>query len=135
MTDVQYLQSRPSSPGGGGSSSRRAGASWRRSPLPRGWERIRAQVLARDGYRCTFVGSDGVRCPSSKSNPIGGRLEVDHVGDRDDHSLANLRTLCAYCHAQRTAQQAAEARRQAGVGYRPRARQPERHPGLIDPAP
>lgn len=84
--------------------------------LPADWRRIRARVLARDRHRCVDCGARE-------------QLEVDHIGNRDDHSVANLRTLCARCHRRRTAQQAARAR-----WSRPetRARRPpEPHPGLL----
>ena len=53
---------------------------------------MRDEVLVRDGFCCTFVSADGVRCESRRN------LEVDHrvpfaVGG--ETSLENLRTLCA----------------------------------------
>jgi len=64
----------------------------------RGWARIRAAALERDGYRCRLCGRPG-------------RLEVDHIrpvrtfpagqrGERPgqaDHP-DNLRALCRPCH-------------------------------------
>jgi hypothetical protein len=52
---------------------------------------IRDQVFARDGSRCTFVGTTGKRCSETE------RLEIDHVkpfarGGTND--AANLRLLC-----------------------------------------
>jgi hypothetical protein len=53
---------------------------------------LRDTVWERDGGRCTFVGPDGARCPSTS------RLEIDHVrpyalgGPSDD--AANLRVMC-----------------------------------------
>jgi 5-methylcytosine-specific restriction endonuclease McrA len=73
--------------------------------LPPGWPAIRAAVLARDGHRCTAIRADGTRCPETT------RLEVDHIGDRHDHRPANLRTLCHWHHAYRTAAQSHAARR------------------------
>ena len=94
--------------------------SWRRTPLPRGWSRIRRRILARDGGRCTHVlatdlvmssdgrisgscsGVDGdavllayagERCPSPAT-------DVHHVGDRDDYSESNLVSLCSWHHDQ-----------------------------------
>lgn len=75
---------------------------WDRVPkraLPRRWRRLRAEVMARDAYRCTRCGA-----PAS---------DVDHLGHRDDHSLANLAALCARCHRAKTAAQALAARRAA----------------------
>lgn len=70
----------------------------RRSELPSDWNRRRRRVIRRDGGRCVW-------CGSSK------QLEVDHIGDRHDHSYENLRTLCHDCHTGRTQKQAQEARR------------------------
>lgn len=52
---------------------------------------IRRTVWARDGGRCSFVGPEGIRCPSRRF------LELDHrtpraLGGAD--SLENLRLLC-----------------------------------------
>jgi 5-methylcytosine-specific restriction protein A len=57
------------------------------------WQKTRARIKARDGFRC-------VKCGDTR------RLLVDHViprraGGTDDD--ANLRTLCHRCHEQRHA--------------------------------
>lgn len=75
------------------------------------WQRVRREVLERDGYRCTRCGR-------------AGRLEVDHIrpvyaGGSDD--LDNLRTLCRGCHIdrhrrKRTPTERAWARHLAGFG-------------------
>lgn len=96
----------------------------RSTPLPRNWATLRRAVIRRDGGRCVWVEDDGTRCAETGSGP-GGGLEVDHLGSADDHSLANLRTLCKWHHARRTARQAS-----AAAGPRlSRRREPERHPG------
>lgn len=92
---------------------------YRTSPLPTGWKRLRQQVLNRDQHRCTWTENDQ-RCTETTS------LEVDHICDRDDHHLDNLRTLCAWHHAKRTGHQAYAASNQAL-----RRRPQRRHPGLI----
>ena len=89
--------------------------SWRASPLPKGWPRIRSRILRRDRHSCRIQGP-GCR---------GVATEVDHIGDRDDHSDENLRAACITCHASRTGRQARAAQPP------PRRRPPERHPGLI----
>ncbi len=53
---------------------------------------MRDAVLVRDGFCCTFVSAEGVKCESRRN------LEMDHrvpfaVGGATN--LANLRTLCA----------------------------------------
>jgi hypothetical protein len=45
----------------------------------------------------------GDRCPEMAT-------DVDHVGDRFDHSPANLRSLCGWHHRQRTSTQGALAK-------------------------
>jgi 5-methylcytosine-specific restriction endonuclease McrA len=53
---------------------------------------VQDEVFTRDRGRCTFVGTDGVRCSSTWN------LEIDHIkpfARGGDHSLHNLRLLCA----------------------------------------
>src|SRR5690606_14445701 len=95
---------------------------WRNTPRPRGWKGLRAQVLERDAYQCTWV-EDGWRCTEPGT-------DADHIGDADDHRLENLRTLCSYHHRKRTALQARAARGPMPSRQRPR----EQHPGLITEA-
>lgn len=94
--------------------------STRKATLPPNWPAIRRQVLERDGHRCTWpdpAAPDG-RC-------LAAATDVDHVGDRDDHDPANLRSLCGPHHLQRTSGQANASR-----WRHTRRRPPERHPGL-----
>lgn len=52
---------------------------------------LRREVFERDGERCTFVSSDGARCPSQAF------LELDHVQPHalgGETSAANLRVMC-----------------------------------------
>lgn len=58
------------------------------------WQRLRAQVLARDGHRCTWL-DRGVRCGSQADT-------AHHVVARADggaDSLENLRSVCRLHHA------------------------------------
>lgn len=58
-----------------------------------GWERLRIQVLARDGCRCT-------ECEENWLN----YLEVHHIkplSEGGTNDLSNLITLCRRCHAQK----------------------------------
>jgi hypothetical protein len=55
-------------------------------PLP-----VRREVLQRDGYRCTFTGHDGERCPCTT------RLEMDHLDPAKEtgrSTAADLTTRC-----------------------------------------
>lgn len=89
----------------------------RRKSLPKNWRTIRAAVLDRDLWVCQLR-DDGCTVLAE---------EVDHVGDRADHSLGNLRAVCSWCHKRRTAAQGNAARaRKYGQNKRP----PETHPGL-----
>lgn len=92
---------------------------WRTTPRPRGWKALRAQALERDGNQCTWI-DDGQRCTNAGT-------DADHIGDPDDHSIDNLRTLCGYHHRKRTALQARAARGELPSRQRPRPA----HPGLI----
>ena len=52
---------------------------------------IRDDVRARDGGRCTFVGSDGVRCDATRD------LQIDHIrpfAQGGETTVGNLRLLC-----------------------------------------
>lgn len=73
------------------SSQSRCSAHQLRSGSTRAWREKRERILARDGYRCTWVTDTG-RCTSTSD------LHVDHLvplaaggGDAD----SNLTTLCA----------------------------------------
>ncbi|EPD63164.1 HNH endonuclease [Streptomyces sp. HGB0020] len=100
-----------------------AATSWRTAPRPTGWKRIRLGILERDDGQCTWI-DDGERCTEPAT-------DVDHIGDPEDHSPGNLRSLCGYHHRKRTALQARAAR-----GPLPSRRRPaEAHPGLISTQP
>jgi 5-methylcytosine-specific restriction endonuclease McrA len=93
--------------------------STRRSRLPTDWPRRRAHVLQRDGHRCTWHHA-GHRCPHPAT-------DVDHIKPGDDHRLANLQSLCADHHRQKTQAEAQAARRAKASRAR---RPPEPHPGI-----
>lgn len=100
-----------------------APTAWRTTPRPRGWKTLRAQVLARDAHQCTWI-EDGERCTNEGT-------DADHIGDPDDHSPGNLRTLCGPHHRKRTAIQARASRGPLPSRQRPTVP----HPGLISTQP
>lgn len=92
-------------------------ATQRRTELPADWySTIRPAVIARDSGRCRWI-EGGQRCPERGT-------DVDHVGDPHDHSLTNLRLLCADHHRRRTSAQGHAAKRAW------KNRNVERHPAL-----
>jgi 5-methylcytosine-specific restriction protein A len=91
-------------------------ASRRRSELPPDWAIIRRDVLERDGHRCRIAGP---RCTTRAT-------ECDHIGERHDHTRANLRAACRSCHSERTTAQGNAAAAQARAAAQ---RPTERHPG------
>jgi 5-methylcytosine-specific restriction protein A len=91
--------------------------SQRKTELPADWEsRIRPAIIARDSGRCRWI-EGGKRCPAKGT-------DVDHVGDKHDHSLSNLRLLCGFHHKKRTAIQGNTAKKER------RDRNRELHPGF-----
>lgn len=92
--------------------------STRRETLPPDWLEIRQKVFARDGYRCTAILPDGRRCP-------GPAQECDHIGDRLDNSLGNLRSLCTPHHQHRSSSQGGRASAEA---RKKRYRHPKKRP-------
>lgn len=94
--------------------------SGRRAELPADWNRIRAEILARDNGQCRWV-TNGIRCAEAGT-------EVDHVGDRHDHGPGNLQALCRWHHARKTgAQGSSSPNRQRWTLARPA----EKHPGSL----
>lgn len=92
---------------------------WRRSPLPKGWDReIRPRILERDGHRCTVTLADGTRCRSRAT-------DVHHIGSEDDHRDKNLTSVCGWHHKRFTSTKANATRRRIS-----QHRESESHPGL-----
>lgn len=52
------------------------------------WKRIRQQALDRDLYTCVYCGWQSRKF-----------MQVNHIGAEDDHTLANLETVCPPCHS------------------------------------
>ncbi len=92
----------------------------RRADLPADWYNFatRRQVLHEARYRCQ------IRGPGC----TGTATDVDHIGDRDDHSDGNLQSACSTCHKAKTA-----VHRNAQMARRRelRKRPIERHPGMV----
>lgn len=75
--------------------TRTPNSSYRSQPLPKGWDKLRARILRRDGGACQ-LGHPGC---------TGTATEVDHVtpaarGGNDDPS--NLQSVCTNCHRIKT---------------------------------
>lgn len=96
--------------------------STRRARLPKDWPRKRARVLRRDDHACTMAFSDGRVCGLPAN-------QVDHIEPGDDHSMANLRALCEWCHRHKSAQEGGTAAALTRVRtHRPKPT----HPALED---
>jgi len=96
----------------------------RKARLPADWPALRRATLERCGGRCEVLKKDGSRCRDKAQ-------EVDHITPGDDHRMANLRGICTWHHARKSALEGVAARREANsILYRA----PEVHPGLIPEA-
>lgn len=88
----------------------------RKSRLPSGWARIRAEILKRD--------------PICKICDVRPSTHCDHIvakADRDGPS--DLQGVCGPCHDQKSSREGNEAQR---ANPRPgRTRPAEQHPGLL----
>lgn len=72
----------------------------RRKDLPKDWGRIKRYIIRRDGELCQLrlEGCTGVA------------TTADHVGDRRDHSFANLVASCRKCNERRASKQGNDVR-------------------------
>lgn len=98
----------------------------RREELPADWSTLRLQILDRDGHRCVWPWR-GAPLARQCRQPA---TDVDHVKRGDDHRPANLQSLCARHHQEKTARESAEAREET---YRKLKHPPPyggKHPGL-----
>lgn len=109
----------------------------RRAGLPADWSAIRTTVLTRDAHQCTWLddhpdADGGFVDYLAGSYPTHQRCttrgnDVDHVGNPDDHSPANCRTLCDHHHDHRSSRQGNTQRARLRAQLRlPRTP----HPGL-----
>jgi 5-methylcytosine-specific restriction enzyme A len=93
----------------------------RKDRLPPDWGKRRHQVLARCGGRCEVLKKDGSRCRDDAT-------EVDHIVAGDSHELSNLRGICRWHHARKSALEGVAAKKALNeILYR----KPETHPGVI----
>jgi 5-methylcytosine-specific restriction endonuclease McrA len=74
-----------------------AGAAFRKN-----WPVLRRRVPRRDGYACQTRFGEGQLCGREAT-------DVDHIVPGDDHSMANLRALCGWCHARKSASEGGRA--------------------------
>lgn len=73
------------------------------------WERLRAQVLERDGYLC-MIGRGRGSCTIDAT-------EVDHIipkAEGGSDELENLQAVCPTCHRAKSERDAARQRRDGG---------------------
>ncbi|MFI5840559.1 HNH endonuclease [Catenuloplanes sp. NPDC051500] len=96
----------------------------RRDRLPADWPVIQRRILRRDGHRCTVIRSDGRRCRDKAT-------EVDHIKRGDDHADDNLRAICTWHHARKSAREGGQAAAQKRREAANRFRRAEAHPGLL----
>ncbi|MEU3986197.1 HNH endonuclease signature motif containing protein [Streptomyces sp. NPDC026672] len=96
--------------------------STRRARLPKDWPHIRRRILRRDDYICQARFSEGQLCGQPAT-------DVDHIVPGDDHSAGNLRALCPWCHARKSASEGGAA----AALTRVRTERPKpTHPALED---
>ena len=99
--------------------------STRKETLPPNWQQLRRIVLDRCGGRCEVVKKNGKRCWDKAT-------DVDHMGDRLDHSVERLRGICTWHHSRKSSREGNEAQ----AAQRAVLRHPvEPHPGLIQGPP
>lgn len=61
---------------------------WFKDKDPEIWKRTRLEALKRDNYTCVYCLWQARKF-----------MQVNHIGAEDNHSLDNLETVCAACHA------------------------------------
>lgn len=96
----------------------------RRERLPPDWSRIRKRILKRDGWLCQWRLDDGRKCHRDAN-------EVDHIKAGDNHSDGNLRSLCSWHHAKKSAYEGAAASSAQRRQIENRFVRTEDHPGLL----
>lgn len=97
----------------------------RRERLPADWQARRRFVLERCGHRCEWMISRGERCPEKAT-------DVDHIKPGDDHSLRNLRGLCAKHHARKSSSEGWWARHRLIEESKRKFQRQETHPAYLN---
>ncbi|WP_432510653.1 HNH endonuclease [Kineococcus sp. SYSU DK001] len=97
------------------------GSTGRKRTSTSAWQRLRAQVLERDGRRCHL-------CGGVDADAVDHLVPVSQGGGDELSNLAAVHDrVWPNCHRKKTAREAAAARTTT-------RRPPERHPGLLPPA-
>lgn len=81
----------------------------RRAALPPWWNSLARRILKRDP-RCKLAYPGEWHTSKGMASCTKVSTEVDHIGDKHDHSTRNLRGVCSNCHRRRTQEQANAAR-------------------------
>ena len=98
----------------------------RKSQLPDNWETaIRPAILKRDNYRCQWVRADTGRKCGASANQVDHKDQSRH----NDHSPANLQSLCSWHHSAKSSQEGGRAA--AAARERRKAATKRHHPGLL----
>jgi 5-methylcytosine-specific restriction endonuclease McrA len=97
----------------------------RSQPLPKGWGRLRARILRRDGYACQWPVATGGAC-GAHANQVDHKVGAQ-TGGSDE--LSNLWALCEWHHNRKTGREASAV----AHAQPPKARPAEPHPGMIQP--
>ena len=98
--------------------------STRKESLPPNWQKLRAERFKIDGFRCTQRDVYGERCEEPAQ-------ECDHHGDRLDHRIQNLRSLCSWHHQKKSSRQGAQARYAKKRAFENKFRRTETHPAFL----
>lgn len=96
----------------------------RREHLPANWAVLRRRRFKMDGNRCTNVNEYDERCKSPAQ-------ECDHIGDRTDHRIEMLRSLCTYHHGKKSGREGGTASGAIKRRNVKKFKRTEKHPGLI----
>lgn len=84
-----------------------------------GWQRIRKQVLARDGYKCQWPVEDSRGFPMGVCGEPANAVDHKHQNMvRDDDSMGALWALCDRHHNLKTQVESAQGKRRRAANRR-----------------